>query len=1495
MKMKRILAGLLCLIMTITTVDMTAFASANVYTVSGNDVSGNVIPGDVSGSDMTDEEGAGKTEVDVPADNRENADQAQNTAGVVLPLVSGNDILSSNDISGNDSEEEQADETLPYTIDANGVLTAWEGAEGKITIPTGVTSIGEGVFSGNTKLVAVTISEGVTSIGKDAFKNCTKLETVRLPKSLTDIGESAFEGCDSLYMVYLQEADYASVRDIGARAFAGCKSLSIFMDKGGFVIPDGITNIGNNAFESCHKIKSIVLPKKLGVMGTGVFTDCQALTSVTLSSNYKWIPVETFKGCYSLNSIVWSGVSVIEERAFENCEALTVLTIPSSVTEIRSQAFANCTELIFVVFDSKTTKLTGAVFSDDHTTTLCAESGSEAEYYYKSYSYLKFVTKDNANKSSYSIDSSAIKKLFAGTYVFCYTIERSEDIEKKTEVKTAKPGTEVYVEIQNVPKEYVLVEGSLKANGEALKKVSNGVYSFNQKPGGVTLTAEFAQIKYEDNLGVVSYETSESIENGIKVGQTVQLYLFSSKVSLEKPLNGSRFAFKNYDSKKLTVSVDSAGKISLTGKAAGKTALEVYNSYNNTKVAEIEIEIKKFVLSSMDVHIVDSSSYIEEEAPDEDGTRNFKVAERYVGNGLSISVKANGWDEEETPINAAYQWTTSDSTIAKLAKTATTVGNSSNTITIPKGANGEATITVTAKDESKLKKCIHITVADGKPSFKAETAAFNSYKEKPMVVSLIESYGYEVDTTSLKLYDLDANGQNISASKLFSVKADVENPGQYIICSRNEEIIPNGEYRVALDGETGASHFTHKFTITVKNTLPSAKVKQTGKINLFYNADGEAQTVATTVSGYGTEKIVSFGLANLDAGSNKQLQADYDKFTGNFEVDAATGVIRRKAATLGIYETGKSKGAAVVSGYLLIYFEGYTEPKRVSIKVATENKQPSYVLAETGGTYNSNKAETVSSIRLRVNEKKGKELVPVALNDRGFEVSYDFSKSTGIFRAAVPTLAIEGDEIVVSVKNLNAAGKLVINLSNPTEWGKDSCVKLTYTVKITKTQPKISLSKTKIELNPVYQNQTAAFTLKANQPDCEISENQTFTSVGTNSSGIQVTYQNGQGVVTIPENANIKDGTYKFTCQTKTENHYFVKGIPTQTLNTVILSVVIKNKVPSVNLKSSKYKLNLSVRGREEASQAVTVVNAPLAGSGYELDEIKVVSASYDVADFTYEDGLLKAKLKETGLIGTGNFNYELSPVWTNGSHTVTGKSFKVTVTVQNNSISATVGSSKGKLDLLNRENTGVSFAVSVKNVNDVMTGVKVYELNAQGTPETTESSRFYGNVENGKLVIKAYEDAVITSGKTYSLKVDYKLGTDLEADDIRTLNKTLKVKPVQTFPKLTLSRKAIGLYQSARDTYFEEITITADKKATAKITGVEWAKGVDEKIKESFSYEVLNVDEEENAITIKLGLKKNYLYAVGKAQTLKFAVVCEGQDEATYGTAFTVKATVNR
>ena len=50
----------------------------------------------------------------------------------------------------------------------------------------------------NDKITSITIPEGVTSIGNRAFSGCTSLTSITIPDSVTSIGDSAFFDCTSL-------------------------------------------------------------------------------------------------------------------------------------------------------------------------------------------------------------------------------------------------------------------------------------------------------------------------------------------------------------------------------------------------------------------------------------------------------------------------------------------------------------------------------------------------------------------------------------------------------------------------------------------------------------------------------------------------------------------------------------------------------------------------------------------------------------------------------------------------------------------------------------------------------------------------------------------------------------------------------------------------------------------------------------------------------------------------------------------------------------------------------------------------------------------------------------------------------------------------------------------------------------------------------------------------------------------------------------------------
>lgn len=117
-----------------------------------------------------------------------------------------------------------------------------------ITIPRAykgraVNRIAPYAFYNNKTLKSVIIPYGVTTIGEGAFSGCTSLEIVSLSGSIETIGASAFSSCKSLKSIELE-----NVKVIGEYAFDGCSLLEEI------VIPSSVTYVGKQAFTSNSKI-----------------------------------------------------------------------------------------------------------------------------------------------------------------------------------------------------------------------------------------------------------------------------------------------------------------------------------------------------------------------------------------------------------------------------------------------------------------------------------------------------------------------------------------------------------------------------------------------------------------------------------------------------------------------------------------------------------------------------------------------------------------------------------------------------------------------------------------------------------------------------------------------------------------------------------------------------------------------------------------------------------------------------------------------------------------------------------------------------------------------------------------------------------------------------------------------------------------------------------------------------------------------------------------
>ncbi len=179
------------------------------------------------------------------------------------------------------------------------------------------------------KTVVVT---GGKNIGNDAFRNCSSIESIILPDSLTDIGDNAFYGCSKLAIVTINENNsvYASQDGI---LYNKEKTQFVYIPNalsGAITIPDGITSIDSSAFAERRSITSVTLPDSVTSIGDSAFSDCRSLTSI----------------------IIPDGVITIGERAFYYCNLLTSVIIPDSIRSIGDNAFSGYNKLQYNEYEN---------------------------------------------------------------------------------------------------------------------------------------------------------------------------------------------------------------------------------------------------------------------------------------------------------------------------------------------------------------------------------------------------------------------------------------------------------------------------------------------------------------------------------------------------------------------------------------------------------------------------------------------------------------------------------------------------------------------------------------------------------------------------------------------------------------------------------------------------------------------------------------------------------------------------------------------------------------------------------------------------------------------------------------------------------------------------------------------------------------------------------------------------------------------------------------
>ena len=263
------------------------------------------------------------------------------------------------------------DYTYVLLEDGGARITDYEGEDAELTVPAEldghpVREIGEEAFR-DCDLTTVTLPDGLTAIGDRAFYGCSSLTTVTLPDGLTTIGDEAFYGCESLTTVTLPEG----LTSIGDSAFIGCDSLTTV------TLPEGLTSIGDSAFSGCFSLTSIILPDSLTNVGINPFLSCFFLSEISVSPDHPvfaqidgvlYEKATKTLICYPAGKAgdsfaVPDGILAIGDSAFTYCSSLTTITLPDSLTTIGDYAFSGCESLTAVTLPESLTSIGGSVFS----------------------------------------------------------------------------------------------------------------------------------------------------------------------------------------------------------------------------------------------------------------------------------------------------------------------------------------------------------------------------------------------------------------------------------------------------------------------------------------------------------------------------------------------------------------------------------------------------------------------------------------------------------------------------------------------------------------------------------------------------------------------------------------------------------------------------------------------------------------------------------------------------------------------------------------------------------------------------------------------------------------------------------------------------------------------------------------------------------------------------------------------------------------------------
>lgn len=187
-----------------------------------------------------------------------------------------------------------------------GVLYKYKGTDATVTIPANVTVVNENAFASGSRLSRIRFATGskAHTIGENAFNGCAYLGNITLPDTMVNIAPSAFDGTAFTYTgdALLLKGD--------------TDDLTLVYYKGSdteYTIPRAVTTISANAFKDNTTLTSVSAEHdgRLTTIHEYAFNGCENLSDITLPSTLDYIGKEAFHNTAWFESAVTKGKNIV--------------------------------------------------------------------------------------------------------------------------------------------------------------------------------------------------------------------------------------------------------------------------------------------------------------------------------------------------------------------------------------------------------------------------------------------------------------------------------------------------------------------------------------------------------------------------------------------------------------------------------------------------------------------------------------------------------------------------------------------------------------------------------------------------------------------------------------------------------------------------------------------------------------------------------------------------------------------------------------------------------------------------------------------------------------------------------------------------------------------------------------------------------------------------------------------------------------------------------